>query len=333
MNTKNQLMSIDAANQLIEENQVLLICGEEENLRALNQGNWIGGTIPYCMSNNGGGLIGEKAVFVTNFTDKVANFKIEAYKEEALRELLDDRFLGGFSYILVPAFSSIHEYYGLNMGNEPSLFDVPTMGWVTGVYLEEIGSKSPKVINGKTGEVFDNKICALHCQLPDEEYAELNIINIYQQGNGDVFTFPEDSFSCSDCLINGKSGNLATYYLEHDINRTLPLVANYAGVPINIDIQEVNEENKTMSFFGPLNAAHEYRVAEFVEDRYQIFCDKLPKEKTNILCSCNCISSYLNIGMEGKHSGGIVGPFTFGEIAYVLVNQTMVTLSVHRFDH
>jgi hypothetical protein len=328
MNTNNTLKSIEATNRLINENRTLLICGEEKYLSQLDKGNWIGGTIPYCMSKKGGGLIGEKAVFVTDFSGEIRNFKIESYKKEAFGSMLDDRFLDGFSYVLVPAFSEVHEHYGLSMGNHSNLFDVPTMGWVTGVYLEEIGAKSPKVMNGQTGELFDNRICVLHCQLPEGVHAELDIVNIYKQGDGDVFTFHQDSFSCSDCLINGAPGNLAEYYLEHDINRTLPLVANYSGVPINVDIQNLDAENKTMSFFGPLNIAHEYRVAELVENRYELFCKKLPKDNSAIVCSCNCISSYLNIGMEGKHSGGIVGPFTFGEIAYVLVNQTMVTLSI-----
>lgn len=326
-------MSIDAVNRLIKENRTLLICGEEECLSQLNTGNWIGGTIPYCMSTEGGGIIGAQAVFVTDFTSETIAFKINSYEKEGLNQLLDDRFLDGFTYILMPGFSEIQEHYGLNMGNQSSLFDVPTMGWVTGVYLEEIGSKTPKVIDGRTGTVFENRICALHCQLPEGMYAELDIINIYKQGKGDVFRFTEDGFSCSDCLINDEPGNLAAYYIENDINRTLPLVANYSGVAINIDIQNVDVENKRMSFFGPLNTVYDYTVAEYVENRYEVFCEKLPTDSSNIICSCNCISSYLNIGMEGKHSGGIVGPFTFGEIAYVLVNQTMVTLSIINADN
>ncbi|MFT5648074.1 MAG: hypothetical protein ACI976_002770 [Aureispira sp.] len=332
MKTENIRMSIGAVNRLIKANRTLLICGEEECLSQLDVGNWIGGTIPYCMSDEGGGTIGAQAVFVTDFTNRTVDFKIDSYEKEDFSQLLDDRFLDGFTYILMPAFSEIQEHYGLNMGNQPNLFDVPTMGWVTGVYLEEIGSKTPKVIDGRTGTIFENRICALHCQLPKGEYAELDIINIYKEGKGDVFTFSEDSFSCSDCLINGVPENLAAYYVENDIDRTLPLVANYSGALINVDVQNVDVENKRMSFFGPLNTAHDYTVAEYVENRYEVFCEKLPADNSSILCSCNCISSYLNIGMEGKHSGGIVGPFTFGEIAYVLVNQTMVTLSIIKSD-
>jgi len=47
--------------------------------------------------------------------------------------------------------------------------------------------------------------------------------------------------------------------------------------------------------------------------------------------SCNCILNYLYGELEGKHTGQVVGPMTFGEVAYQLLNQTMVqmTLEMH----
>ena len=44
--------------------------------------------------------------------------------------------------------------------------------------------------------------------------------------------------------------------------------------------------------------------------------------------SCNCILNYLYSELEGKKTGGITGPITFGEIAYQLLNQTMVYLTI-----
>ena len=43
--------------------------------------------------------------------------------------------------------------------------------------------------------------------------------------------------------------------------------------------------------------------------------------------TCNCILNYLYANLEGKKTGSIVGPITFGEIAYMLLNQTMVYLT------
>jgi hypothetical protein len=54
----------------------------------------------------------------------------------------------------------------------------------------------------------------------------------------------------------------------------------------------------------------------------------IPSNTENIIASCNCILNYLYSELEGKKTGKVTGPITFGEIAYVLVNQTMVYLSV-----
>jgi hypothetical protein len=42
--------------------------------------------------------------------------------------------------------------------------------------------------------------------------------------------------------------------------------------------------------------------------------------------SCNCILNFLFGELEGKAIGGVEGPVTFGEIAYQLLNQTMVVV-------
>ncbi|MBM4779270.1 MAG: hypothetical protein GQE15_16305, partial [Archangiaceae bacterium] len=40
--------------------------------------------------------------------------------------------------------------------------------------------------------------------------------------------------------------------------------------------------------------------------------------------ACNCILNYLYGALEGRTAGTMVGPVTFGEVAYMLLNQTMV---------
>ena len=45
--------------------------------------------------------------------------------------------------------------------------------------------------------------------------------------------------------------------------------------------------------------------------------------------SCNCILNYLYGNLEGQQSIPIGGPATFGEIAYVLLNQTMVFMIIN----
>jgi hypothetical protein len=47
------LKSIPEVNQMIAEGKPLLLAGSEEALSQLSTGNWIGGTIPYFMDEDG----------------------------------------------------------------------------------------------------------------------------------------------------------------------------------------------------------------------------------------------------------------------------------------
>ena len=48
--------------------------------------------------------------------------------------------------------------------------------------------------------------------------------------------------------------------------------------------------------------------------------------------SCNCILNFLYGELKSKRTGSFTGPVTFGEIAYILLNQTMVRLQLHHLD-
>lgn len=48
----------------------------------------------------------------------------------------------------------------------------------------------------------------------------------------------------------------------------------------------------------------------------------------SLVFSCNCILNYQYAGLEGKKSGSVTSPVTFGEIAYQLLNQTLVYLNI-----
>jgi hypothetical protein len=72
-----------------------------------------------------------------------------------------------------------------------------------------------------------------------------------------------------------------------------------------------------------------YHHARPVEDYVEGFVSALPRGLTNrVALSCNCVVNFVNSSLEGRSTGEIVGPITFGEIAYQLLNQTMVYLTV-----
>ena len=73
----------------------------------------------------------------------------------------------------------------------------------------------------------------------------------------------------------------------------------------------------------------EYKVAAPVSDYVTAFKNSLPKSAMgNVVFSCNCILNYLYSELEGKRTGSITGPITFGEIAYQLLNQTLAYATI-----
>jgi hypothetical protein len=73
----------------------------------------------------------------------------------------------------------------------------------------------------------------------------------------------------------------------------------------------------------------DYHVAKPVDDYAAAFRAALAgRELDRAVMSCNCILNFLFGELEGKAIGGVQGPVTFGEIAYQLLNQTLVVLRV-----
>jgi hypothetical protein len=327
MKTYNKLMSVKEVNTLIESKRVLILAGNETVLKKLSNGNWIGGTIPYFIDTKGG-CFSKEEVFVTDITDIVESFKICEYDGSNLTALTTDRYTNGFTWLLIPGFSDIHQKFSIDVYSLSHIYDSPIMGWITGIDLAELGKITPKTVDGLSGTFYENKAIALHAQLPDNKYARLDIINLFEQGDGDSITFKTSGFSSTNCIINGKEKNLADYIKEQKIDTRLPLVADYAGAMINISIQNVDMDKKHVVFYAPVRENVEYKFARPVSDYIKEFNKLIPAETAHVIGSCNCILNYLYSELEGKKTGDLTGPITFGEIAYVLVNQTMVYLSI-----
>lgn len=318
-------MSLPEVNALVRDNHIMVLAASENVLAQIEKGRWIGGTIPYFMDVEGGCMSNDK-VFVTDLTHLVSDARIRRYDDRQLFGLTADRYRNGFSWLLVPGFSDIHFRFALDVNDYPGIFDAPLMGWITGVDLADVGKVSPKIVDGESGQFYDNRAIALHCQLPDSKYAKLDIVNLFQQGDGDIITFPESGFSATQCTVNGEKMVFSDYLKQHKIDTRLPLVANYSGAMINISIQTVDDGK--VSFYAPVVKNQVYKFAMPVKDYVTAFKKMIPKSTDHVVGSCNCILNYLYSDLEGKKTGALTGPFTFGEIAYVLVNQTLSVLSV-----
>jgi hypothetical protein len=324
------LLKFEVAKEKIKSGKCLALAGDEKLLARLPRGNWIGGTIPYFMDINGG-ITTKEMIFVQELSCTTKNLKIQFYSENELHNVPVDSPDNGYSIVIVPSGSNAHLKYAQEAPNYPELFFKQIIGWVSGIHLEDIGKEIPKVYNGLTGESSSDKMIALHAFLPANKRASIGILNIFAQGEGDVITFEKEGFSASECLVNGKKRNFADYLTETKTDLRFPLVADYSGTMVNISFQNIDETNKSVNFYAPVFANVTYKLAKPVADYVGEFEKILPAEFNSLDFSCNCILNYLHSNLEGKKTGNITGPITFGEIAYQLLNQTLVYLEI--FDN
>jgi hypothetical protein len=324
----NQLMTVEETNNLIQLKKWLLIAGDERVLPKLMKGNWIGGTIPYFMDINGGVLSTDKC-FVTVLPDYLLELEIKTYDKDSIKNVYTDCKANGVSFIIIPASSEIHLSFALNAPSYQNFGYNPLIGWIAGIQLSELGKITPKVVDGRNGILLDNKSVVIHSSLPDTKYAEIDIVNIFEQGKGDTIQFPEDSFKVKDAIINGETRNFADYLAEINHDTRFPLVANYNGAMINISYQSVDKEKKEVVFYAPVFKGQIYKNAEKLRDYVSEFNSRMPKDDIKyIMFSCNCILNYLYSELEGKKTEGITGPITFGEIGYQLLNQTLAYITI-----
>jgi hypothetical protein len=325
------LLSIDETAALIQAGKVLSLAGDESLLAQLPAGRWIGGTIPYFVDTQGG-VESRDHIFVTELTAADgATVDIRSYTTDTIRHIAEDAPDNGYTIVILPAQSAIHVEFASHGRDYPDMFLKPLAGWVAGVHVMDIGKIAPKVFNGMAGAMLADQAVALHVPLPPSMTAVLHILNLFRQDPAaDTITFPEDGFSATTCHVNGQPMLFADYLAAHKINTRHPLVADYHGARINTSYQHVDQDSKTVHFYAPVFAGIEYRQAAPIGDYVQEFDALAEGRHDGVQFSCNCILNYLYGELQGRRTGDLAGPVTFGEIAYQLLNQTLVYLDVRR---
>lgn len=327
------LLNVEETAALINAGKVLSLAGDEALLAQLPQGNWIAGTIPYFIGDDGG-VETKELIFVTELSHAdSANVKIKTYSLDTIKNIAVDAPDNGYTVVILPAMTPIHAEYANHGRDYEDMFIKPVVGWIAGVHLSDLGTVLPKVVNGATGSALSAEAVALHVTLAANKMAVIEILNLFKQNSeGDVITFPETGFSAKSCFVNGEEVVFADYIAKTALNSAYPLVADYNGAQINTSFQEVNQETKLVSFYAPVFAGIEYRQAAPVGDYVKAF-DALAKgSHANTEFSCNCILNYLYGELQGRKTGDLNGPMTFGEVAYQLLNQTLVYLNVQTND-
>jgi hypothetical protein len=324
----NGLFERNAVADLIRSGKQLLLAGDETLLAALPRGRWIGGTIPYFMAEQGG-VHTKDRIYVTELPAG-GDATIRSYDARGLDHFAKDHPGHGFTVLLIPAFSDTHSAYAHNASEIPGIFDRPVVGWISGVALDDIGRQPPKVFDGSSATASAANAVAMHVRLPPEEHAMVDIVNLFAKGDGDRITFAKPGFSASTAEVNGRTMNFAEYLTGISADIKLPLVADYHGAMVNVSFQSVDAGNGGVKFYAPVFPGIEYRIAAPVNDYVASFADQFDAKGPQLSFSCNCILNYVYAGLEGRSIGRLAGPMTFGEIAYMLLNQTAVYLTIEK---
>ena len=322
-----KLLLIEDVVSKINNGEFLILAADENLLNQLPKGNWIGGTIPYFMDEDGG-IFTKNEIFVDDIPDFVKNVKIKFYDEKELPSITSDAYQNGYTVLIIPGFSELHISFAEKSNQYRDIFLNPLVGWVAGIDLADLGRVKPKVYNGILGESSTTKSTVMHVELPDNKIPTLDIVNLFEQGDGDTITFGESGFKVKDCFINGEKKNFAEYLHDSKIDSRLPLVADYYGVMINTSFSKIDIHSKHVNFYAPVFKDVEYKIAKPIKNYVSTFIQQVSRLNINPVFSCNCILNYLYSELEGKKTANITGPMTFGEIAYQLLNQTMVYLNI-----
>ena len=312
----------------ITRGEKLLLAGDESLLKLLPAGNWIGGSIPYFMTEEGG-LTTRNKIYVTELPETVSSTTIKIYDPETLSSVYTDAAQNGFSVIIIPGSSKTHLEFALHAPQYKDFGHSPLIGWIAGVHLDDLAKITPKVFYGPTQTMLEDSAVVMHAALSPKHVAEINYVNIFEQGAEDTITFLHDGFSASDACINGEKRNFADYIMQHNLDLRLPLVADYFGARVNVSFQSVDQLKREVRFYAPVFEGVTYKHAKPLQDYVQQFTAMLPLHLgEHPAFSCNCILNYLYSELEGKRTGKITGPATFGEVVYQLLNQTMAYLTI-----
>ena len=328
---ESALVDREVLVEKINNGEFLVIAADEDVLSGLPSGNWIAGTIPYFMAENGGEVSREK-VYVNTIRGVSVDSqpRITLYDTNSISRIALEAPSHGFTIVILPAMSDVHAKYAEDAPGYENMFFSPIIGWISGTHVDDIGSRSAKVGFGPaSGMLVDKQAVAMHVNLPNYQMANINIVNLFDQGSGPQITFDETGFAAQECKVDGEACKFSDYIKANGIDTRLPLVADYSGVKVNVSIQGVDEAASTVSLYAPVFKDVVYRFASPVGDYVGDFNKKIQaSESDSISFSCNCILNFLYSELEGKKTRDITGPITFGEVAYQLLNQTLVYLTI-----
>ncbi len=318
---KQGLFTVEEVTAMIRHGDKLLLAGDYELLSQLPAGDWIAGTTPYFILYPEQMLTSYDRIFAYRLPDDVETTVIKEYDASSIKNIYNDAPQNAFTVMIIPFGSPVAQEYAMNAPYYDNFARRPVCGWISGRPLDTLMTGKSYAGAGSDTTFHSDKAVAMHISLPADKYAEIHIFNPFKQGTGDTITFDYSSQIVKDAIINGQQRNFAAYLREKNINLEFPLVANYSGAMMNINCFEVNGDEVYLS--APVFEKVDYRFAEI---DLSVSEPELISER--IAFSVTCITNYLQPELCRKYMKKLNGPVVYGEIAYQLVNQTTMYVTI-----
>ncbi|MBO7440653.1 MAG: hypothetical protein J6T96_03145 [Bacteroidales bacterium] len=325
---KNKLYTKEQVVEFIKEGRIMHLCGNEETLKDLPKGNWVAGMTPYFMDEVGK-ICGNK-IYVDDFSFIGEECEMATFDENNIAEIAKrNKYSNGFIFVVLPIDSQVYFTFANHSLEYENIYDNPVVGYVSSVLLEEYGKKQPKVAIGSEGVLHADKAAVMYVKVPDRLRVRAEIMNFDSiDDTTPSLKFPKTGFTQSDCLIDGKPGNIARYLedVKSRIGHYPQLITSQNGALVNRDVKSVNLETGEAVFFSPAYESDVYYIVKVNKDYLGTFNRRLGR-KTDVIACVSCTSYFLQGDFEYRHID-FNGVYTFGEIAYQLLNKTIVTLEV-----
>lgn len=321
------LYSLNETAAMIRAGRLLIIAADGKLLNVLPKGEWIGGVCTRFQVASGCVRTEEKA-YVMDFTEVVQRYQIGVYPDFAVERVYSDIPRSGFTYLLMPGFSNVNKMFGEQLGVSSKEALPPLAGWVSGADIGEVRMQEPFVIDGQHGVIYTDNSLALHCVVKSNQQARLEVINPFSADTaGDTITFESSTMTLRECEVNGSPCNFADYVREHAIPEHLPLVGEVQRMAKNVALF-FPPTKSSVTAASPVLPSIEYHFAQrhgALLDHYE---DIAVRGTRRVISSVHSFSNYTMMSSGGRRVGPFTGPFVFGEIARLLLNQTTVNLIV-----
>ena len=320
------LCNLKEASDLVSTGRPLLIAGNAGALRKLPRGNWMGGTTPYLMAGGKSGESGD-GLLVTCMPDGAEFLEIQRYGVGGVGYVLSDSPSEGFTVVVMPLGAEVQQYFSKEANGVKGLLEKTIVGWISGVVGNRLNER-PQVFYGPTGHGIEDEIVAMHVKLPAHLAPCVDVINIFEEGDGDSIAFVSDGFTATYAIVNGESVSFAKYLAEQRINLSLPLVTTVNGRRYNVSLGGYDTDSGRVNFYAPVFHDIVYKFARPVADPLQALRNALPANDDSVVFGCLCTGNYMDGALADYSGNRFEGPVSYGEIAYLMTNQCIVRLRI-----